>query len=218
MSRSEEIPMREKFDSLIRVTAFLTIFVFSCYAVGHQHIPPADIVVVSVHVPIPIMPPARKKQARVLQSDAVIEMAAIMWGEARGEGRLGMRAVGHVIVNRASAPGSKFGVGITGVIKKKNLVKVVSQTGSGTVVSQKVIHQFSVLNEGDPNREKVLSVVDRYGRKARVDKKFVIAVGLAKKIISGDDVDPTGGAKFFYTSNDTPSRGDYVKIGNHIFY
>lgn len=44
-------------------------------------------------------------------------MARTMWGEARGEGATGMRAVGHVIMNRVKA-GSWYGATPKDVVLK----------------------------------------------------------------------------------------------------
>ena len=81
-------------------------------------------------------------------------MARTMWGEARGEGATGMRAVGHVIMNRVKA-GSWYGATPKDVVLKK--------------------WQFSCWNADDPNRPKLLAVTT-------ADSNFALAQSLAKAI------------------------------------
>ena len=126
-------------------------------------------------------------------------LAATAWGEARSEGETGMRAVAHVMVNRI---GPRFGEDLATVI-----------------LSPK---QFSVWNRGDPNRRLVLSLVDDPERFSIGGPEWEIALRVAREVLSGQSVDPTGGALFYHTRAVRPrwaGRGEGRQvIGAHIFY
>ena len=128
-------------------------------------------------------------------------LAATMWGEARSEGEDGMRAVAHVMVNRI---GPRFG-----------------ETLSTVILSP---HQFSVWNRGDPNRRLVVNLVanpEPYtsGENAAA---WEAAQRIAREVLSGQSVDPTGGALFYHTRAVRPRWAPYgigrQTIGQHIFY
>lgn len=133
-----------------------------------------------------------------LDENEVRLLAATVWGEARSEGEEGMRAVAHVMVNRV---GDRFGEDLTTVI-----------------LSPK---QFSVWNRGDPNRRLVLNLVRDPTRYAS-DGQWDVAERVAREVLSGQSVDPTGGALFYHTRAVRPrwaphGQGRQV-IGSHIFY
>lgn len=127
-------------------------------------------------------------------------LAATAWGEARSEGEGGMRAVAHVMVNRV---GDRFGENLSTVILAPK--------------------QFSVWNRGDPNRRLVANLVqnpERYSSGAEAE--WEIAQRVAREVLSGQSVDPTGGALFYHTRAIRPrwarvGQGRQV-IGAHIFY
>jgi N-acetylmuramoyl-L-alanine amidase len=128
-------------------------------------------------------------------------LAATMWGEARSEGEDGMRAVAHVMVNRI---GPRFG-----------------ETLSTVILSPR---QFSVWNRGDPNRRLVISLVanpEPYtsGENAIAWERAQI---IAREVLSGQSVDPTGGALFYHTRAVRPRWAPHgvgrQTIGQHIFY
>lgn len=128
-------------------------------------------------------------------------LAATMWGEARSEGEDGMRAVAHVMVNRI---GPRFG-----------------ETLSTVILSPR---QFSVWNRGDPNRRLVLNLVanpEPYtsGENALAWER---AQTIAREVLSGQSVDPTGGSLFYHTRAVRPRWAPYgvgrQTIGAHIFY
>ena len=128
-------------------------------------------------------------------------LAATMWGEARSEGEDGMRAVGHVMVNRI---GPRFG-----------------ETLSTVILSPR---QFSVWNRGDPNRRFVVNFVanpEPYtsGENAAA---WEAAQRIAREVLSGQSVDPTGGALFYHTRAVRPRWAPHgvgrQTIGQHIFY
>lgn len=121
-------------------------------------------------------------------------LARTLWGEARGEGRLGMEAVACVILNRVARPGW-WGHDIVSVCQKNR--------------------QFSCWNMDDPNRNKILAVTDK-------DDAFKLAQSLAWLAIDGSLADITNGATHYHTRAITPywARGEKpcAEIGNHIFY
>jgi N-acetylmuramoyl-L-alanine amidase len=125
-------------------------------------------------------------------------LAATVWGEARSEGEDGMRAVAHVMVNRV---GDRFGEDLATVI-----------------LSPK---QFSVWNRGDPNRRTVVNLA-RDPSGVATDPEWASAERIAREVLSGQSVDPTGGALFYHTRAVRPrwarvGQGRQV-IGQHIFY
>lgn len=156
-----------------------------------------------------------------------IILAKTMWGEARGHGESGMRAVGHVIVNRAQAEKPKlFGQGVVGVATKPK--------------------QFSCWNANDPNWKlmKKMDEIDlalakrespvegksfeewvkdfKLSRSFKDYQQWRIAKKLAKEILNGANPDPTKGALFYHTTAVHPSWASKLeKIGqvaNHVFY
>jgi hypothetical protein len=134
-----------------------------------------------------------------VDEDEVRLLAATAWGEARSEGEQGMRAVAHVMVNRI---GPRFGEDLATVI-----------------LSPK---QFSVWNSGDPNRRLVINLVRDPVRYAGGDEEWGVAQRVAREVLSGQSVDPTGGALFYHTQAVRPrwaphGRGRQV-IGAHVFY
>jgi hypothetical protein len=136
--------------------------------------------------------------AVILDENEVRLLAATVWGEARSEGELGMRAVAHVMVNRV---GLRFGEDLTTVI-----------------LSPK---QFSVWNRSDPNRRLVANLVRDPGRDD-VDTEWEVAQRVAREVLAGQSVDPTGGALFYHTRAVRPSWSRYgvgrQVIGAHVFY
>lgn len=125
-------------------------------------------------------------------------LAATAWGEARGEGEDGMRAVAHVMVNRV---GSRFG---------ENLETVIMTP-----------YQFSVWNRGDPNR-RLVSNPERYATDGVAQETWEQAQRIAREVLSGQSIDPTGGALFYHTRAVRPAwarRGvGRQVIGAHVFY
>jgi len=124
-------------------------------------------------------------------------MALTMWGEARGSGEEGMRAVGHVIDNRRRAGG-----------------RFVTDTVSEA-------YQFSCWNGGDPNL-RAIQTIDDLPRTGEAWRRWQSARRIADEILSGNSQDPTGGALFYHASYVSPrwSRGvpPVAQIGNHLFF
>lgn len=129
-------------------------------------------------------------------------LALTMWGEARNQGEEGMRAVGHVIKNRADEnKPNLFGAGIKGVA-----------TAS---------HQFSAWNKGDPNRQK-MNNIDKLDPSSEDYSTWQKAQRLAANILTGRDPDPTKGSLYYHTTAVNPrwarNIDPVVKIGSHLFY
>lgn len=156
-----------------------------------------------------------------IPSDELNHLAGTMWGEARSEGEIGMRAVGHVVMNRIKMNRTKWGTTVRSVVRSDK--------------------QFSCWNKGDPNRKKIARMleIDRHiasrpddldewmtdfqktseYQEYRVWRK---AKTLARAILEGRDRDITGGADHYHTTAVkpfwVPSMTKLGKIGNHLFY
>jgi spore germination cell wall hydrolase CwlJ-like protein len=131
-------------------------------------------------------------------------LARTIWGEARGDGALGMNAVAHVVMNRVSH-GGWWGCDVISVCLKA--------------------WQFSCWNVNDPNREKLTSVDDS-------DPQFAQALDIAANAIDGTNDDPTDGSDSYITRDlflNPPARADgkpnwwqnltpTAEIVNQVFY
>ena len=142
-----------------------------------------------------------------LQNDRQV-LAATLWGEARGEGVLGMECVAAVIMNRVHIDLGHddkpdwWGEGVLGVCLKA--------------------WQFSCWNTVDPNRQKLLALSER-------DPWFVHGLAIADRAIDGTLIDMTAGATH-YVRDDYVSRTNWTvdrfgvprvpcaKQGRHWFY
>ena len=125
-------------------------------------------------------------------------VAATIWGEARGEGSEGMKAVANVIRNRADS-------------LKKSPKDVVLQK-----------KQFSIWN--DTTTDNFLNKINKSILKNPTDgSAWETAQNLVKNYINKKGNDNTKGAEFYHTTSIKPSW-DYSKlkytttIGNHKFY
>lgn len=129
---------------------------------------------------------------RELENDT---LARTIWGEARGEGSIGMQAVAAVILNRlqVSKEKGKFWWG-------NSLIEICQKP-----------YQFSCWNRDDPNYRKVLNVDRR-------DKIFAKAYDIARCCLP----DPTNGATHYHARGIYPFWSRHQKptaiIGHHIFY
>ena len=124
-----------------------------------------------------------------------------LFGEARGESWDGQIAVAWVIRNRAQQP-SWWGQTISEVCKKP--------------------WQFSVWNDGDPNK----ALIEAVGPEVPAFRR---ALGIMALVLSGDLSDPTGQATSYHTA--TPPQSDMAwppswamkmrqtaRSGHHVFY
>lgn len=123
-------------------------------------------------------------------------LALTLQAEAGGEGYNGMLAAGSVVANRVKS--GKYGVGFGGVITRPG--------------------QFSYLNgvTGYANGE---GAIDPSSIRISDD-----AYAAADAIMSGNYVDPTGGATHYYNDKvadpawgANKAGGEWVRVGNHIF-
>lgn len=128
--------------------------------------------------------------------DPVEVVARTLWGEARGEGLRGMQAVANVIANRVANP-RWWGKDWISVCRKA--------------------YQFSCWNETDPNRQLLLNVDE-------TDKRFAIAMRIARNAIDGRLPDLTKGSDHYYARSMrkpptwAAGRDARARIGNHLFY
>lgn len=140
----------------------------------------------------------------MVQSEDFIFLALTMWGEARSHGELGMRAVGHVIVNRVAVNANMYG----------------GNTIRGVALRDR---QFSCWNEGDPNRDRMLNI-ENLNPNTPDAIAWKLAQAVAIQILTGNSEDPTGGALMYHASRVTPFWVDddrnveVARIADHIFY
>jgi N-acetylmuramoyl-L-alanine amidase len=150
----------------------------------------------------PLISPARPSASATAQpavgerARAIDTLARTLWGEARGEPRLGKEAVAAVVLNRVQrGRPERFGATIEEVCRKPQ--------------------QFSCWNPGDPNRE-LLERVDQ------TDEPFRECIEIAERAVSGALPDPTNGSDHYHRDEVFPdwSRGRLpVKtIGRHRFF
>jgi spore germination cell wall hydrolase CwlJ-like protein len=126
-------------------------------------------------------------------------MALTMWGEARNQGEIGMRAVAHVIANRRDA---------------KTHGTFVTDTVSAA-------WQFSCWNKNDANRAMMLAIED-LPEGGTAHRQWLSAKRIAAEVLAGRSTDPTAGALFYHTTSVHPawSRGvtPVTQIGDHLFF
>lgn len=133
---------------------------------------------------------------RMLEIDT---LARTIWGEARGEGSLGMQAVACVVMNRLAVSrdmgGFWWGRSVIDICQKP--------------------YQFSCWNRNDPNYRKLLHVDCR-------DRFFACALAMAQQVIAGRISDPTHEATHYHTAGIFPfwsrAQEPIAVIGKHIFY
>ena len=126
-------------------------------------------------------------------------LARTIWGEARGEGEPGMRAVAAVVMNRLKISREKgrywWGNSIIQICQKP--------------------FQFSCWNKNDVNYRRILGVDVS-------DPVFAQAQNIARLTIEGHLPDPTDGATHYHAAGATPHWAETEKpvasIGHHIFY
>ena len=125
-------------------------------------------------------------------------VAATIWGEARGEGIEGMKAVANVIRNRANS---------------------LNKTPKDVVLQKK---QFSIWN--DTTTDNFLNKINKSTLKNPKDgSAWENAQNIVKNYVKTKGTDNTKGAQFYHTTSIKPNW-DYSKlkytttIGNHKFY
>lgn len=147
--------------------------------------------------------PEKASSTKVLDNQKLINayiVVATLWGEARGEGELGMQAVLNVIMNRA---GGDFDKARDICLKPK---------------------QFSIWNDVQNPENKTLELINLYtSKKMRDSKQFQQATDLVSKAMNNALPDITGGATFYFNPKKViPSWAKSMvkikSIGNHDFY
>ena len=150
---------------------------------------------------IPLFGKTRDKfAARDFHDELAIDvLARTMWGEARGEGSIGMQTVAQVIMNRVRVAQSH-----DGYWWGNNVVQVCQKP-----------YQFSCWNKDDPNYRQVIAVDDK-------DLHFVTARRIARRVYYNTVDDITEGATHYHARGITPYWAKNEKpvtvIGSHIFY
>ncbi|MCA1971808.1 MAG: cell wall hydrolase [Caenispirillum sp.] len=132
-------------------------------------------------------------------------LARTLYGEARGEGQIGMIAVAHVVLNRVKRPGwwtRERGDGIP----------------DDTIAAGcRDPWQFSCWNANDPNRDKLLAVDLN---DPVFHRCYFVALGVVIAAQGFDD--PTQGATHYHAASTSPpwarGRVPVVSIGRHKFY
>ena len=157
---------------------------------------------VGAHVVIPQptrpVPTAPSSPAALAHADI---LARTLWGEARGEGEAGMRAVAFVVLNRA-ARHNYWGANVTEICRKP--------------------YQFSCWNSDDPNLHRLLVV-------SLDDPQFRQALDIATAMLSDarglvPAEDPTNRATHYHARGLprppwwTVGHTACARIGRHIFY
>lgn len=140
----------------------------------------------------------------LMQTEDFLYLSLTMWGEARSHGEMGMRAVGHVIMNRVAVDANMFG----------------GNTISGVALKDR---QFSCWNQGDPNRERMLNI-DRINPETPDGRAWQLAQAIAVQILMGNSEDPTSGATMYHAARVNPfwanddRNQEVARIADHIFY
>lgn len=126
-------------------------------------------------------------------------LARTIWGEARGEGSIGMQAVAAVVLNRVAVSQKRGGY----------------WWGTDVIAVCQKPYQFSCWNKNDPNYQKLLEVDPN-------DIHFATAIRIARRAMAGVLDDPTGGATHYHVQGITPHWAEDEKpvavIAHHLFY
>lgn len=140
------------------------------------------------------------KNAEQFYNELTIDvLARTLYGEARGEGSVGMQAVACVVLNRVAVAKEK-----SGFWWGNDIIQVCQKP-----------YQFSCWNRSDPNFKK-LQMVDKS------DLYFATALRIAQRAVAGALEDITFGATHYHASSIQPywtrSEKPVATIGRHIFY
>lgn len=126
-------------------------------------------------------------------------LARTLWGEARGEGTVGMQAVACVIINRVKEAQEN-----SGKWWGNNIIQVCQKP-----------YQFSCWNRSDPNFKKLLNVTAK-------DPYFATALRIARHCVHCGVEDITNGADHYHAAGAAPYWAKNEKpvfvMGDHIFY
>lgn len=126
-------------------------------------------------------------------------LARTLWGEARGEGDIGLEAVACVVLNRVKIAQERGGFWWG-----NNIIQVCQKP-----------YQFSCWNRSDPSYKKLQAVTEQ-------DLYFATAKRIATRAVIGKIADITKGATHYHATYVAPywAKGEKptITIGNHIFY
>jgi len=127
-------------------------------------------------------------------------LARTLWGEARGEGNIGLEAVANVVLNRVKVAEANKGKYWWG----SNIIQVCQKP-----------YQFSCWNRSDPSFQKLQKVDE-------TDLYFATCLRIARRAVVGVLDDHTKEATHYHADYVSPywAKGETptVIIGRHIFY
>ena len=126
--------------------------------------------------------PARSNAAEFYRELEIDVLARTIWGEARGQGTLGLEAVAAVVLNRVKVADAHGGTYWWG----NNIIQVCQKP-----------YQFSCWNRSDPNFQK-LQKVDQN------NLYFASALRVARRAVIGALEDPTYGATHYHADTQSP--------------
>ncbi len=141
------------------------------------------------------------RAAEKVRAERIHVIRQTVFGEARSEGKPGMRVVAHVIMNRWAAQEIRYGRGVRGVALKRK--------------------QFSCWNRGDPNRKAILNV-EKLDHDSLDYQRWIEAGEIAQKVYDGELRDNISGATFYHTTGMVAYWRKDMKVvgiaGKHIFF
>ena len=156
------------------------------------------------------------KKIENLPIDKLMALTAL--GEARSEGREGMRAVMHVIRNRVKSGRDKeFGIG-----KYENPYKSV-------ILNPGAFSALSGFRRPNTSKEKERTNFKQFTKVKNNNEDYIDALEDAGAIMRGELEDPTKGSLFYVNEKTIKSQGRQlpshlknrtkkIQIGNHSFY
>lgn len=149
-------------------------------------------------LPIPVVP--LHERARVVMSESEVEcMARNMYHEARGEGDVGMVAVGYVVLNRMASKQFKSN-SVCGIVHQSGIVR---KTGKRSC-------QFSWVCAGR-------TVASGSGSRASYER----ALTLARAVMLRTVENPIDDSIYFHNTSADPGfarKAMRASIGSHRFY
>lgn len=134
-------------------------------------------------------------------------LARTIYGEARGEGKMGMRAVANVVLNRATIADHYMDLH-----REPHPLY-----GNGEIASACLVPwQFSCWNAADPNSQIIHDVTTD-------DPVFADALAIANAVITGVMDDITDHATHYYdcripTPKWAEGKDPCAAIGHHLFF
>lgn len=134
-------------------------------------------------------------------------LARTLYGEARGEGYEGMRAVACVVMNRCKIAEDFYE-------KRRHYHPLF---GDGSPASAcRVPWQFSCWNPDDPNCDVIQNLPDG-------DPIYAQALEIASEAVNGSLTDITNGATYYYAKGSpepkwAAGKSPCVIIGHHLFF